>query len=185
MKKVLLTLVSVFAVAVCVNAQPWAWGPKVGATFSTANGIADAQVRAGVVAGLFVESEVSDGLVMEADLLYSQQGYDLDTSPKDRFRVEYLTMPIVSKYYLVDGLNFQVGGQFGYLLGAREKVGDASRSAADDFNHYSISILAGLAYDFDFGLIIEGRYHYGLTPLSSLDADIRGGHLQVTVGWRF
>lgn len=185
MKKVLLTIASLVAVAMCANAQVWAWGPKVGATFSTANGVTDAKARAGVVAGMFAESAVNDWLVMEADLLFSQQGYDLDTSPKDRFRADYLTMPIVGKYYLLDGLNFQMGAQFGYLLGVKEKVGDTKRQVRDEFNKYSISFIAGLAYDFDFGMIIECRYHYGLTPMVTSNSNSRGGHLQVMLGWRF
>ena len=92
----------------------------------------------------------------------------------------------VSKYYLFDNFNFQLGGQFEYLLGAKEKVsGQSSRSIRNDFNRYNISFIAGLAYDFDFGLVVEGRYFYGLTQLTPLADNSRSGYLQLSLGYRF
>ncbi len=186
MKHFFTIVLAVLALSGTVKAQDWAFGPKVGITFSTVNGVQTAEVREGVVAGVFAERAIGDMAAMQADLLFSQHGYNLNTDPKTRYRVDYLSLPIVTKYYLFNNFNFQLGGQFEYLLGAKEKVsGSPSRSIRNDFNRYNIAIIAGLAYDFDFGLIIEGRYFYGLTQLTSLEDNSRTGYLQLTAGFRF
>ena len=186
MKHILTIMFAVLAMSITAKAQSWAWGPKVGMTFSTINGAENAEVREGVVAGLFAERAVNEWLVMQADLLFSQHGYDLKADPKVRYRVDYISLPIVGKYYLIDNLNFQLGGQFEYLVGAKKKVsGSSSQSVRDEFNRYNIAFIAGIGYDFDFGLLLEGRYFYGLTQMTPLQDNSRSGYLQFAVGWRF
>ena len=186
MKHIFTIVFAVLATGIAANAQEWSFGPKVGMTFSTVNGVQTAEVREGMVAGVFAERAIGDMMSMQADLLFSQHGYDLKTDPKTRYRVDYLSLPIVSKYYLFDNFNFQLGGQFEYLLGAKEKVsGQSTRSIRNNFNRYNISFIAGLAYDFDFGLVVEGRYFYGLTQLTPLEDNSRTGYLQLSLGYRF
>lgn len=186
MKKILLVLVFVSSIGICAQAQSWAWGPKAGVSFSTINGVSGAEVRTGVVAGLFAESPINDWLVMQADLLLTQQGYDIKGDPKTRYRVDYISMPIVGKYYITNGLSFQLGGQFGYLVGAKEKIsGSSATSVRSQFSRYNIMFIAGMSYDFDFGIVLEGRYLYGLTQMIPASSNARSGYLQVTAGWRF
>lgn len=186
MKKILLVCISALFVTIGANAQSWGFDPKVGATFSTANGVTDAKVRTGLTAGLFFERAVSSWLVMEADLLFTQQGFDVSGTTETKYRADYVSMPVLAKYYLMGGLNFQLGAQFDYLLGAKEKDGSADAKAVYGlFNKYNISFMTGMAYDFNFGLIIEGRYLYGMTQLTSAATTTRTGCLQVNAGWRF
>ncbi|UKI39717.1 MAG: PorT family protein [Alistipes putredinis] len=95
-------------------------------------------------------------------------------------------MPLVTKYYLIGGLNVQLGAQFGYLINAKNNLPGASRqSIKGETNRYNVGILTGLAYDFDFGLVLEGRYTLALTDTFVNTAKQRGGALQVMVGWKF
>ncbi len=186
MKKILLTAACILMLGLTVNAQPWGFGPKAGATFSTVNGVKGAKVRVGVVAGLFAERMVSNFMGYQVELLFNQQGYDVKhVTPTPKYRLDYISMPLISKYYILGGLNMQLGAQFDYLVGAKQKTENAHMSIRSDFNKYGVSFIAGLAYDFDFGLIIEGRYQLGLVNISSVTDQVTTGFLQVTAGWRF
>ena len=186
MKKILLLCAAALMVATAANAQGWAWGPKVGATFTTVNGVPDLKLREGVTAGLFFESVAADWCVIEADLLFSMQGFKVEDELDSKVRLNYLSMPIVGKYYVIDGLNLQLGASFDYLIHSGIKTDSATEFNIDgDFNKFNIQFVAGMAYDFDFGMVLEGRYCYGLTPISTQTQDAYSGMLQVTAGWRF
>lgn len=188
MKKILLLIASITLAALAANAQQWSFGPKVGVSFATANGFDGAKVREGLIAGVFADRMVNNYWGLQAELLFTQQGWNVETegSPKVRTRLDYISMPILGKYYIVDGLNFQMGGQFSYLVGAKEKEsGSSNRSVRSAYNKYNIEFLAGLAYDFDFGLVVEGRYNLGLTRTMSLNNGVTSGYLHVAVGWKF
>ena len=188
MKKLLLLCAAAIVSLGTLSAQGWAWGPKVGATFATANGIPDAKILPGVSAGLFFESIACNWFVIESDLLFSMQGFKVDSSDTTAdasVRLNYISMPVLGKYYLIDGLNLQMGASFDYLIHTGAKVDDVEVDMDGDFNRFNIQLLAGLAYDFDFGMVLEGRYRYGLTPLTPEAEDVYSGMLQISVGWRF
>ena len=186
MKKILLVCATALMVTVAASAQSWAWGPKVGATFTTLNGVGDLKMREGVTAGLFFESVACNWFVIEADLLFSMQGFKADDTNDTKVRLNYISMPIVGKYYVIDGLNLQMGASFDYLIHSGIKTDAATDINVDgDFNKFNIQFVAGMAYDFDFGMVLEGRYCYGLTPESTLTQDVYSGMLQITAGWRF
>lgn len=186
MKKLLLLGAAALLSLGTINAQGWAWGPKVGATFATANGIPDAKVLPGVSAGLFFESVACNWFVIESDLLFSMQGFKVKNDSTDAsVRLNYISMPVLGKYYVIDGLNLQMGASFDYLIHTGATINKEDVDMGGDFNRFNIQLLAGLAYDFDFGMILEGRYSYGLTPLTPEASDVYSGMLQVAVGWRF
>lgn len=188
MKKFFLSIAALLAAGIfAADAQMWSFGPKAGATFTSANGIKDSRARAGLVAGAFAEVEMSDWFAIQGEILYSQQGFDTKTAGvKSQFQIDFITMPVVTKYYLIGGLNVQLGAQFGYLINAKSKLPDTPRqSIKGDVNRYNVGILTGLAYDFNFGLVLEGRYTLALTDTFVSGEKQRGGALQVMVGWKF
>ena len=186
MKKFILFLAAATLSFGTLSAQGWAGGPKAGLTLSTANGFANAELKPGFSAGLFFESVACNWFVIESDLLFSMQGFKVDGENTDTsVTLNYISMPILGKYYLMDGLNLQMGASFDYLIHTGAKIDDKEVSVKGMFNKFNIQLLAGLAYDFDFGLILEGRYRYGLTQLTPDADDIYSGMLQVSVGWRF
>ena len=187
MKKSLLALAALLLLGGAAQAQPWSFGPKAGVAFSSINGVENARARTGVVAGAFVESAILDWFSIQGELLYSQQGFDTKIDGvKTECRLDYIAMPVVAKIYLIGGLNLQVGAQAAYLINAKEQIGEGpSYGIKNEVNHYNVGVLTGMAYDFNFGLFIEGRYHYSLTNTFNTIRGQRGGALQVMVGWKF
>ncbi len=190
MKKFLLSVAGLFLIGLCANAQPWGFGPKAGASFSTVNGVEGAKMRAGVVAGVFADRMINDWLSVEADLLYAMNGYrfhDLN-GVESKINLDYIYMPVVAKFYLTDGLNFQLGARFGYLVTSKEDIDGGDKfTIRDAINRYDVDFLTGLAYDFDFGMIVEGRYNIGLTNMLRMSSEVpvTNGALEFVVGWRF
>lgn len=87
--------------------------------------------------------------------------------------------------YPIDGLNFEVGGQIAYRVSAKQKVAKAEfLSLKQKTNRFHADFICGLSYDFDFGLILEGRYLLGLNSVG-VGNGIKTGALQMLVGWRF
>lgn len=192
MKKLLLSAALLVMISIGASAQStWHLGPKVGFNASAVNGYEGAKPRYGFTAGVFIEKPVCQWFAVQAELMYSQSGFSKtnlveDKDVKSKFRLDYIMMPVVTKFYVTRGLNFQLGANFGYAVTNKVKVGDKNETITGQVNRYHIGIMTGLAYDFDFGLILEGRYNLGLTDVfTSSDNRVRQGSLQFLVGWKF
>lgn len=189
MKKGLLLTAILLLATTGAFAQYWNFGPKIGANFSNVNGFDGAKTRVGVTAGAFADRAITDGFSLEAGLMWSQQGFLYDFEGTNvRIHLNYVNMPIVTKFYFADGFNLQMGAQFGYLVTAKQDrpEGIGLKSV---FNKYNADIVTGLGYDFRFGLLLEARYHIGLVNLyrgaDAFGADLRNGYLNFVAGWRF
>ena len=66
MKKILLSILAVVALGITTQAQTWGFGPKVGITFSSANGVEGSKMRVGVVAGAFASRWINDWFAIQA-----------------------------------------------------------------------------------------------------------------------
>lgn len=120
-------------------------------------------MKAGVVAGMFAERDINNWFSIQAELLWSQQGYHQKMAGEAfDTRLSYVYLPVVTKYYLIGGMNVQLGAQFGYLVTSKAT---GSPSLKPVINKYNVDALVGLGYDFNCGLMIEGRYNIGLTNL--------------------
>ena len=186
MKKILLSFLAVVALGITTQAQTWGFGPKVGITFSSANGVEGSKMRVGVVAGAFASRWINDWFAIQGELLYSQQGYNTKVAGvSEKYRLDYLTMPMLAKFYVMDGLNFEAGGQIAYRVSAKQKLAEADfLSLKQKTNRFHADLIFGVSYDFDFGLILEGRYLLSANSVG-VNNSIKTGALQFLVGWRF
>lgn len=188
MKKILLSVAAVLLIGLGANAQPWSFGPKAGVSFSTMSNIPSAKARTGVVAGVFAERMVNDWFSIQTELLYSMQGFRLkEEGITGKYNIDYISMPVLTKFYIMGGLNLQLGAQFSYMTGANLKYDGEKDNVDYMVNKYNVGVFTGIAYDFDFGLILEGRYNIGLSDVfvNAENSKIRTGSLQIAAGWRF
>lgn len=189
MKKVLLSVAALIFIGYAANAQVWNFGPKAGVSFSSVNGRPGATDRVGVVAGAFAEMPVNDWFSMQVEMLYNMQGFEIkDAGIKEKVHLDYMTMPVLTKFYITGGLNLQLGASFSYLINAKVKeTGEPKYSILNETNRFNVGFVTGMGYDFDFGLTLEGRYNVGLvdTFRYSDASRVRNGSLQFLVGWKF
>ena len=141
------------------------WGAKFGLNFSH---FVDTTVvniytsKPGFLLGVFYRSELLNILSYQLEAAYSSIGTsytDPDKNPSTS--LGYLNLGALAKYYPLTqtlGANIQLGVQYGYLLAASENKLDIG----DRYNSTDFDLLAGIGFDFGFGLSIEARYLYGL-----------------------
>lgn len=166
MKK-LLTLLLLFLIS-SVSAQGLDFGLKLGFNFANVSGIDDFQQRTGLSAGLFAGARLGDKLGFQIDALYSQQGAQVGNTYSDivqDFNLDYISIPVVVKYYLSDNLNIHAGPQMGILLNDETSVLNQTFDAieADTLDWLGT---VGIGLDLPLGLRAEARYSFGLTRVN-------------------
>ena len=137
-------------------------GIKAGATFANLTDVTDASTKTGFVGGAFVTIKFSDKIAIQGDLLYSQQGVELDV---DKINLDYINFPIVLKYYIIKRVNIQAGPQFGTVI--NDNLGEVI--GPNDINSFDITGIVGIGIDLPLNLRITGRYGFGLSEISFIE----------------
>lgn len=164
-----------------VSAQGLDFGVKAGVNFARISDASGLSNRTGFTGGIFAGGTFADKFGIQGELLYSQQGAEFEFGD---FNLDYVNVPILVRYFLVQGLNVQAGPQFGILVNddAQALVGEVINDIAT--NKFDISGVIGLGYDLPLGLRVSGRYHFGLNDVAD---NTRGKNSVVTlaVGYSF
>ncbi len=102
------------------------FGAKAGVNFSdiTGDDVDSFTGRTAFHVGVVAEIMISDMFSVQPELLYSAQGSDWEEDFEgDTFSgegpIDYLNIPIMAKYYVVEGLSLEAGPQIGILLSAK------------------------------------------------------------------
>ncbi len=156
-------------------------GVKAGVNFATLSDASGLENRTGFVAGAFVGFKLSDKVGVQGELLYSQQGAELDLG---EFDLDYVNIPVFLKYFVSSGLNIQLGPQFGFLVNdeTRTVLGNVIQNI--EVNDFDVSALVGVGYDFPMGLRIDGRYNFGLSDVPELGSG-KNSVITIALGYSF
>lgn len=175
MKKILLSAVVVMAFGFAAQAQSeeMKFGVKAGAGFTNFGGDADDSDGAtGFYVGALVDLPVSGNFHVQPEVLYSAEGAD-DAG------IDYIRIPIMAKYYVMEGLSLQAGPEVAFKVSADDGTDEATKST--DFG-----LGAGAAYELPMGLFFDVRYNLGLSDISEVDGfEIKNTGFQVGAGFRF
>jgi opacity protein-like surface antigen len=171
MKKIILAAIAVMAFGY-TNAQQTRFGVKGGLNLSTVVGgdVNDAKTLVGFHVGGFAEIGIVEKFYIQPELLFSAQGTKIDGGPFEDgdIKLNYLNIPVLAKYYIVDNkFSVEAGPQLGVLLSAKAEdtdIKDFTRSVDFGFN-------IGAGYNFTDNLSVGLRYTIGLSPLSDDDID--------------
>lgn len=174
MKKLILGVFAVFF-AITSYAQGIDFGIKAGANFSTLTDATGLKNKTGFHGGLFLGLKFNDKIALQPELLYSQQGAEFDMGKID---LNYINVPVVVKYYLVQGLNIQMGPQFGFV------VDDNISNAIFEAEDFDVSGVIGAGYDFPFGIRLDARYNFGFTDVVK-DTGSKNGVFSIALGYSF
>ncbi|WP_333876419.1 porin family protein [Flavobacterium sp.] len=177
MKKVIFTMAAVFALTFA-NAQDkkggssdMKFGVKAGYINSNFTGDYDSDATSGFYVGGLVDFSISEKFHVQPELLYSMEG------AKDA-ALNFVRIPVMAKYYVMEGLNLQAGPQFGFVAGG-DDIKDNVKSL-----DYGLGIGAG--YELESGLFFDARYNLGLANISDSDGvDANTTSFQVGLGYRF
>lgn len=206
MRKIILTslmLCSAFAFS-----QEIKFGAKVGLNVSNLRGnypagIDEHNSKIGFHIGGFAEYEINDKFTLQPELLFSTQGntygykdYYGGGSYYDgadyNLKLNYLNLPIILKYKVIEKLSIDFGPQIGYLMSAKTKI-DVTEDSRDPSQNYSVeidmlndgtynvggttiqskastnrldfSLNIGASYDITEKIFLQGRYNLGLSTV--------------------
>lgn len=215
MKKLLLAAVAVFGLTV-VNAQEVSFGGKAGVNFATVTGdeTDGIESRTAFHVGVVAEIMISDKFSFQPELLYSAQGakdsysytdtvFGLEESESAEIKIkyDYLNIPLMAKYYVIDGLSIEAGPQIGFLLSSKSDGSYTSTLGADvEYENYEenlkkvtsgidFGVNFGLGYKMENGLNFGARYNLGLSNVNDFEGSDnfknQNGVFQISVGYFF
>lgn len=181
MKKLIVVAIILF-VGNSAFSQGIDLGIKAGANFANITDASGLSNKTGFQAGVFGGIKFTEKVGIQADILYSQQGAEFDLG---KFELDYVNIPIVLKYYLVQGFNVQAGPQFGFVVKDdvyTETLGGNSIEANTE--NTDVSGVVGAGYDFPLGIRVDARYNFGLTDVVE-GASSKNSVFSLALGYSF
>lgn len=212
MKKLLIFKLFLLMAFSHLNAQStFRLGAKAGVNFATIGGDFTNDTRGvfGFHVGGLTEIPILKNTSVQPEILYSTQGSKSDTRATDGPLVEtklsYINVPIMVKYYIIDGFSFMGGPQLGVLVAAKNEItpsgfGDGvyhEKEIKDDINALDFGVGIGAEYRLPLGVFVQLRYVFGLSNVNDNGEDMVLGNyyfkdvkshnnvFQVSVGYSF
>lgn len=153
---------------------------------NTTSNASDASAKSGFVGGALFEYALGDNVSLGFGANYAKKqinfcgsGYDLDAE------LNYITVPIIARYYIAGGLSVYTGGELSYL------VSDDTKGTGQLMKHnkFNVGIPVGVGFEFS-NFVLEAQYSASVTGFRK-DMDnsnitnpkIHG--FQVTLGYKF
>ncbi len=196
MKKMMIVVALVAMSATAAFAQ-FSYGVKGGLNLSSVSNMdeegVDVKMKPSFYLGAFAEYKVNDFFGVSPELVYSRQGvaaeYTDEVKVKLKYRLNYLNVPVLAKFYVLEGLSVDLGPQFGFLLNSKQYVKVGGEDETEDLEGvkgFDFSVGMGLTYNFD-QFFVQGRYNLGLTDIwKDNEGDkARNNVIQFGVGYRF
>lgn len=171
------------------SAQELDLGLKAGANFSNFSDAKDLDLssKTGLQIGAFAAVRMGD-IAIQPEILYSQQGAKFKSKDVD---LNYVNVPVMFKYYIINSLNIQAGPQFGFVVDDNiskvfSEIGNGVKS-----NKFDLSGLVGIGLDLPFGIRLDGRYNFGLSKALKAESDgivdtsAKNNVFTISVGYSF
>lgn len=161
------------------------FGAKGGINFTTVGGESNAFTVKGNL-GIYGVYFFDYFWHIKAELLYSGQGHGAQSDTDGKLNLNYLNLPILAGYSPNYNLNFHLGPQIGFLLGAKSKFQGNTTDVKDFFNTVDVGLVFDVAYYFlEKRLGASARYIHGLSNISNVSGESRFNRvIQLTASWR-
>jgi opacity protein-like surface antigen len=118
----------------------------------------------GINIGFIVLVPLTDKLFFQPEYSYAQMGGEIKAA-KTIYKLNYLSMPLLLKYQLVDHFSLLAGPQFDILLNAKKTVDGSAADITHDTEERSIGATAGVEYEISNSFAIGARYMQGLNHI--------------------
>ncbi|WP_413511831.1 porin family protein [Myroides odoratus] len=193
MKKITLSLLAIFAFSGVTFAQTpdIKLGAKAGLNISTVSDLDDSKSRTGFHVGALAEIFINEKFSVQPEILYSTQGAKSSNlgGLSYKLTLDYLNIPIMAKYYVMDGLSVQAGPQIGFNVKAemeRKLLGEKeTKDIKDEINTVDFGLNFGAGYELPIGLFFDARYNLGFTKIHKEGDSTKNRVFQLSVGYKF
>ena len=178
--------------------------PKAGINISTLSNKDNAKVKLGFTAGAEAEYQLTKQLSLSAGALFSMQGAksttvfrEVDNTTKEIREVDikntmefdYINVPILANYYIIEGLAVKLGIQPGFNIVAKrkrtdgvDKVSENLKNLGVDVRKVDFSIPIGISYELN-DFVVDARFNLGLTEVADL-VKSKNRVFQITFGYQ-
>jgi opacity protein-like surface antigen len=117
--------------------------------------------KTGFVVGALVQVDLSKKLTLQQEYLLAQQGGEV-RSTNTRYRLRYLSLPLLLKYRVVPRVALVAGPQFDLLLDARQETAGQTTDITHNTEERGLGATAGLEVQLWRSLSLSARYLQGL-----------------------
>ena len=192
MKKTLIVFIAI-GIGAFANAQKTKQdegikiGIKGGLNVSNLMGdVKDVAIRTSIHAGLVAEIIVSDNFSIQPELLYSGQGASATFEGGGRYKLDYITLPVLAKFPIAKSLSLETGPQIGFLISGKYKDNESNETIPDT-KTIDFGLNAGLNYELNNGVFFQARYNLGLTDIGFYGDNDRASNavIQFSIGKLF
>ncbi len=165
-------------------------GFKAGLNYANITGdIENSDARIRMHLGAVVEFPVTQRFFVQAEVLYSAQGYKIDEAGvENEVSLNYLALPIIAKYYFTPRFSLETGPRFANLASVSGSAEDTPDDFFDSFNSFDFGWVFGTGYKAESGLFFQLHYTLGLSNINDIDGvDISNNTslFQLSVGYLF
>ncbi len=202
MKKSLLIATIAILGFSAVQSQELRMGAKGGVNFASIGGddTEDMNARTSFHIGGLVEIPINEKFAIQPELLYSSQGAKEEYSEiawgggkiqyDTKLKLDYINIPIMAKYYVIDGLSLEAGPQFGILVSAKTEIevtqmGEGNTQSFEDdvndsYKNLDIGFGLGAGYRLNNGIFFSARYIIGISDVTEdVEYDLGNGLISV------
>jgi|SRR5690554_6335928 len=173
MKKILLF--SAFAIFALTTAQSQEirLGAKLGVNIASLGGdsygFGSLGSRTSFHIGGLAEIPLMGKFALQPELLYSSEGSNWSWGYGGDTNLDYIRIPVLAKYYIIEGLSAEAGPSFGLLMSAKmdgkDKLGEYD--VKDLYKSFDVAFAIGATYRLDMGVFFSLRYNKGLLNVRS------------------
>lgn len=193
MRKIIIILAVSFMSLPVLQAQEFSIGAKGGLNFATLTGEdTDVDMRTSFHVGLVAEFPIASNFFFGPEVLYSSQGAKFSEDGMDgSFKLDYVQIPLMLKYFVGPGFSLEAGPQIGFLTSSEVESEGVSVDMGDYFSSTDFGVNLGLGYKFINGLFLQGRYNLGLSNIwdsevfDTGDEKIKNSVIQLSLGYMF
>lgn len=173
MKKTYLTIALFFGVLSVMHSQNYGHktngGIKGGYNLAAVSfdGEGETGQRHGFHIGVYGESFISQSVAIQPELIYSQQGYEIeDANGTFTQKLNYINLPLMLKVYPSQNFFLEAGPQIGLAITHKEEY-DGFISGSEEFepDNFDWGMNFGGGIKTNSGISLGVRYHLGLGDL--------------------
>lgn len=149
------------------------FGAKGGVNFTnmTSDSFDEKNSRTGFHLGLLAEIPVTSRFSFQPEVLYSTQGTETTGTVGNAtwtgdFRADYIQVPVMAKFYIIDGLALEVGPSFNFLVEEDVTITGAPgsiTSGTDVLRDFEFGGALGLSLRFARTFFASARYTQGFS----------------------
>lgn len=189
MKKFLLFIAVAALTFTTAQSQEIRLGAKAGLNVATLGGdsygLGSLGSRTSFHLGALAEIPLMGKFALQPEILYSSEGSDWSFGASNTdIKLDYIRIPVLGKYYIIEGLSAELGPSFGVLVNA--EAGD--EDAKDIYNSFDVAIAIGATYRLNMGVFFSLRYNKGLMNVNDNDLTnlkSQSNVFQVSAGYSF